>query len=68
MIKECSVPKTDSLFESQFFIKALRGTRCEPGYLNMPSPIEFQFVDMRGLNNEEIEFLSPLLFKADAVS
>jgi hypothetical protein len=37
-------------------------------YLNMPSPLEFQFVDLSCLNNEDVEFLSFVLFKADAFS
>ena len=43
-------------------------SRFEYRYLNMPSPLEFQFVDLSFLNNEDVEFLSFLLFKADAVS
>jgi hypothetical protein len=42
--------------------------RFEYRYLNMPSPLEFQFVDMSSLSNEEIDFLSFLLFKANAFS
>jgi len=37
-------------------------------YLNMPSLLEFQFVDLSYLNNEDVEFLSFVLFKADAFS
>jgi hypothetical protein len=37
-------------------------------YLNMPSPLEFQFVDLSFLNNEDAEFLSFVLFKAEAFS
>jgi hypothetical protein len=44
------------------------GGRFEYRYLNMPSPLEFQFVDLSFLNNEDVEFLSFLLFKADAFS
>lgn len=44
------------------------GGRFEYHYLNMPSPLEFQFVDLSFLNNEDVEFLSFLLFKADAFS
>ncbi len=44
------------------------GGRFEYRYLNMPSPLEFQFVDLSFLNNEDIEFLSFVLFKADAFS
>jgi hypothetical protein len=42
--------------------------RFEYRYLNMPSPLEFQFVDLSSLSNEDVEFLSFLLFKADAFS
>ena len=42
--------------------------RFEYRYLNMPSPLEFQFVDLSCLNNEDVEFLSFVLFKADAFS
>lgn len=42
--------------------------RFEYRYLNMPSPLEFQFVDMSSLTNEEVDFLSFLLFKANAFS
>ena len=42
--------------------------RFEYRYLNMPSPLEFQFVDMSSLNNDEADFLSFLLFKANAFS
>jgi hypothetical protein len=42
--------------------------RFEYRYLNMPSPLEFQFVDLNGLSNDEIEYLSFLLFKANAFS
>jgi len=42
--------------------------RFEYRYLNMPSPLEFQFVDLNSLSNDEVEFLSFLLFKADAFS
>ena len=44
------------------------GGRFEYRYLNMPSPFEFQFVDLSLLNNEDVEFLSFVLFKADAFS
>ena len=44
------------------------GGRFKYRYLNMPSPLEFQFVDLSCLNNEDIEFLSFVLFKADAFS
>jgi hypothetical protein len=44
------------------------GGRFEYRYLNMPSPLEFQFVDLSFLNNEDVEFLSFVLFKADAFS
>jgi hypothetical protein len=37
-------------------------------YLNMPSPLEFEFVDLSCLNNEEVEFLSFMLFKANVFS
>ena len=37
-------------------------------FLNMPSPLEFQFVDLNGLSNDEVEYLSFLLFKANAYS
>ena len=37
-------------------------------YLNMSGPLEFQFVDMSSLSNEEVEFLSFLLFKANSYS
>ena len=37
-------------------------------YLNMPSPLEVQFVDLNCLSNDEVEFLSFLFFKADAFS
>ena len=37
-------------------------------YLNMSSPLEFQFVDLSSLRNEDVEFLSFLLFKADVFS
>ena len=42
--------------------------RFEYRYLNMPSPLEFQFVDLNGLSDDEVEFLSFLLFKANALS
>ena len=42
--------------------------RFEYRYLNMPNPLEFQFVDLSCLSNDEAEFLSFLLFKADAFS
>jgi len=42
------------------------GGRFEYRYLKMPSPLEFQFVDLSFLNNEDIEFLGFVLFKADA--
>ena len=42
--------------------------RFEYRYLNMPSPLEFQFVDLSLLNNDDVEFLSFVLFKADAFS
>ena len=42
--------------------------RFEYRYLNMPSPLEFQFVDLNSLSNDEVEFLSFLLFKANALS
>jgi len=42
--------------------------RFEYRYLNMPSPLEFQFVDLNSLSNDEVEFLSFLLFKANAFS
>ncbi len=42
--------------------------RFEYRYLNMPSPLEFQFVDLDGLSNDEMEYLSFLLFKANAFS
>ena len=44
------------------------GGRFKYRYLNMPSPLEFQFVDLSCLNNEDVEFLSFVLFKADAFS
>ena len=37
-------------------------------YLNMSSPLELQFVDTTSLSNQEVEFLSFLLFKANAFS
>jgi hypothetical protein len=37
-------------------------------YLNMPSPLEFQFVDLTCLSNDEVEFLSFLFFKVNAFS
>jgi hypothetical protein len=40
--------------------------RFEYRYLNMPSPLEFQFVDLNGLSNDEVEYLSFLIFKANA--
>ena len=42
--------------------------RFEYRYLNMPSPLEFQFVDTSALSNDEIDFLSFLIFKANAYS
>jgi len=42
--------------------------RFEYRYLNMPSPLDFQFVDLSFLNNDDVEFLSFLLFKANAFS
>ena len=42
--------------------------RFEYRYLNMPSPLEFQFVDTGSLSDEEIDFLSFLLFKANTYS
>ena len=42
--------------------------RFEYRYLNMPSPLELQFVDLSTLSNDEVEFLSFLLFKANASS
>ena len=42
--------------------------RFEYRYLNMPSPLEFQFVDLNSLSNDEVEFLSFLLFRANAFS
>jgi len=42
--------------------------RFEYRHLNMPSPLEFQFVDLNSLSNDEVEFLSFLLFKANAFS
>jgi hypothetical protein len=40
--------------------------RFEYRYLNMPSPLEFQLVDLNGLSNDEVEYLSFLIFKANA--
>lgn len=37
-------------------------------YLNMPSPLDFHFVDFSALSNDDVEFLSFLLFKANAFS
>ena len=42
--------------------------RFEYRYLNMSSPLELQFVDTSSLNDQEIDFLSFLLFKANAFS
>ena len=42
--------------------------RFEYRYLNMPSPLEFQFVDLNSLSNDEVEFLSFLLFRANVFS
>ena len=42
--------------------------RFEYRYLNMASPLELQFVDTTSLSNDEVEFLSFLLFKANAFS
>jgi hypothetical protein len=42
--------------------------RFEYRYLNMPSPLEFELVDLSCLSNDEVEFLSFLLFKANAFS
>ena len=42
--------------------------RFEYRYLNMPSPLEFQFVDLNGLSDQEVEYLSGLLLKANAFS
>ena len=42
--------------------------RFEYRYLNMSSPLELQFVDTTSLSNQEVEFLSFLLFKANAFS
>jgi len=42
--------------------------RFEYRYLNMPSPLEFQFVDLRFLNSDDAEFLSFVLFKVNAFS
>jgi hypothetical protein len=42
------------------------GGRFEYRYLNMPSPLEFQFVDLSLLNSDDVEFLSFVLFKAEA--
>jgi hypothetical protein len=42
--------------------------RFEYRYLNMPNPLESQFVDTSSLSDEEIDFLSFLLFKANSFS
>ena len=42
--------------------------RFEYRYLNMPNPLELQFVDLSTLSYDEVEFLSFLLYKADAFS
>ena len=42
--------------------------RFDYRYLNMPSPLDFQFVDFSSLSNDDVEFLSFLLFKANAFS
>jgi hypothetical protein len=42
--------------------------RFEYRYLNMSSPLELQFIDTSCLNDQEVEFLSYLLFKANAFS
>ena len=42
--------------------------RFEYRYLNMPSPVDLQFVDLSHLNDGEAEFLSFLLYKAKAFS
>jgi hypothetical protein len=42
--------------------------RFEYRYLNMPNPLELQFVDLSTLSHDEVEFLSFLLYKADAFS
>ena len=42
--------------------------RFEYRYLNMPNPLELQFVDLSALSHDEVEFLSFLLYKADAFS
>jgi len=42
--------------------------RFDYRYLNMPSPLELQFVDLTSLSNEEVEFLSLLLFRANSIS
>jgi len=37
-------------------------------YLNMPSPFNLDFIDLSELNDDEMEFLSFILFKADVIS
>ncbi len=42
--------------------------RFEYRYLNMPNPLDLQFIDLSNLSNNEAEFLSFLLYKAKAFS
>ena len=42
--------------------------RFEYRYLNMPNPLDLQFVDLSNLSNDDAEFLSFLLYKAKAFS
>jgi len=37
-------------------------------YLNMPSPFNLDFIDLNELNEDEMEFLSFILFKANVIS
>ena len=41
--------------------------RFEYRYLNMPSPLEFQFVDLNFLTNEEYDYLGYIIYEAETI-
>lgn len=41
--------------------------RFEYRYLRMPNLIEFQFVDLSSLTDEEFDFLSYIIYEADSI-
>jgi len=43
-------------------------SRFEYRYLNMPSPIDLEFINLSELSHDEMEFLSFILFKANVIS